>query len=151
MGSLYELLKEKLNTIEVNGEKLYIAEGDTLLDDEQLKLYAEVREKEIEAREAAKKADAAGHGAKRLEVSHGLVASTRNGKVVRWAPGTVLSYRVVRSSFSNPKHYKMIVDNMRAATEEWERTCGINFEHKAELDSRSAAAESSPPTSSDTT
>lgn len=137
MGSLYELLKEKLNTIEVNGEKLYIAEGDTLLDDEQLKLYAEVREKEIEAREAAKKADAAGHGAKRLEVSHGLVASTRNGKVVRWAPGTVLSYRVVRSSFSNPKHYKMVVDNLRAATEEWERTCGINFEHKAELDSRS--------------
>ena len=71
MGSLYELLKGKLNTIEVNGETLYIAEGDTLLDDEQLKLYAEVREKEIEVREAAKKADAAGYGSSRLEVSHG--------------------------------------------------------------------------------
>lgn len=136
MGELHAVLKEKLQTIEVNGQKYYIAEGDTLLDEEQLEVYAEVREKENEARAAAKKADAAGQGSSRLEVSYGLVAMTRNGKVVRWAPGTVLSYRVVRSSFAQESHYKMVVDAMRAATEEWEHTCGINFEHRADLDSR---------------
>jgi hypothetical protein len=136
MGELYALLKDKLNTIEVNGQKLYIAEGDTLLDDEQLKIYAEVREKENEARAAAKKADALGFGASGLEVSHGLVASTRNGKVVRWSPGTMLSYRVSRATFDSEDHYRMVVQNMAAATGEWEHTCGVNFEHKADLDSR---------------
>jgi len=137
MGDLYQLLKEKLNRIELDGETLYVAEGDTLLDDEQLRIYAEVREKENEARAAAKKADEMGFGASRLEVSHGLVAMTRNGKVVRWAPGTVLTYRVARSTFPSEDRYRMVVENMRAATEEWERTCGVNFEHRAKLDSRS--------------
>lgn len=134
MGDLYSLLKEKLNTITVDGKKLYVAEGDTLLDDDQLKIYADVREKEEEARKAAKKADAQGFGSSRLEVSHGLVAMTHNGKVVRWAPGTVISYRVVRASFPSPQQYQMVVDNLQAATEAWERTCGVNFQHNAQLD-----------------
>lgn len=136
MGDLYSLLKEKLNTIEVNGQKLYVAEGDTLLDDDQLKIYAEVREKEDQARAAAKKADEQGFGSSRLEVSHGLVAMTHNGKVVRWAPGTCLTYRVARSSFDSDQHYQMVVQNLEAATQEWEHTCGVNFQHKAELDSK---------------
>lgn len=137
MGELFKLLKQKLNTIEVNGEKLYVAEGDTLLDEQQLEIYADVRQKENEAREAAKKADEKGFGSSKLEVSHGLVAMTRNGKVLRWAPGTVLSYRVARSTFDREEHYKLVVQNMRKATQEWECTCGVNFEHRSKLDSRS--------------
>jgi len=79
MGNLYSVLKEKLNKIEVNGRTLYIAEGDTLLDDTQLKIYADVREKENAARAAAKDADAKGFGSSKLEVSHGLVAMTKDG------------------------------------------------------------------------
>src|ERR1041384_3065768 len=99
MGELYALLKAKLNKIEVEGETLYVVEGDTLLDDAQLKIYAEVREKENAARAAAKDADAKGFGTTKLEVSHGLVAMTKDGQVIRWRPGTVLTYRVVQSSF----------------------------------------------------
>ena len=142
MGDLYSLLKEKLNTIRVDGKTLYIAEGDSLLDDEQLKVYADVREKENEARETAKRADAQGLGSSRLEVSHGLVAMTRNGKVVRWAPGTVLSYRIVRATFPSQQHYQLVVDNLKAATEEWEHACGVNFEHKAQLDGAPGTAPS---------
>ena len=65
MAKLYSQLKAKLNTIQVEGKTLYVVEGDTLLDDDQLKIYAEVREKENEARAAAKKADAQGFGASR--------------------------------------------------------------------------------------
>jgi len=89
MGNLYSVLKDKLNKIEVNGNTLYIAEGDTLLDDDQLQTYADVREAENEARAAAKKADKKGFGTSRLEVSHGLVAMTKDGKVIRWKPGTM--------------------------------------------------------------
>jgi hypothetical protein len=137
MGDLYSVLKEKLNTIVVDGRKLYIAEGDTLLDDDQLKIYADVREKENEARVAAKRADDQGFGSSRLEVSHGLIAMTRNGKVVRWAPGTCLTYRVVRSSFANEGEYRMVADHLRAATEEWEHSCGVNFQHNSQLDAQS--------------
>lgn len=138
MGELYSLLKSKLNTVEIEGETLYVAEGDTLLDDEQLKIYADVREQENKAREAAKKADAAGFGTTQLEgAPRGLVASTKNGKIVRWKPGAVLTYRVARSTFGgNQAHYQLVVDSMRAATAEWERTCGVNFEHLSALDNR---------------
>jgi hypothetical protein len=134
MADLYSVLKDKLNKIEVNGKTLYIAEGDTLLDDEQLKTYADVREKENAARAAAKEADKKGVGAMRLDVSHGLVAMTKDGKVIRWKPGTVLTYRVVRSSFPGQQQYQLVVDNLKEATEAWERTCGVNFEHVAAKD-----------------
>lgn len=136
MAALHDLLKEKLRTLEVEGKTYFIAEGDTLLDDEQLKIYADVREKEIAARKARREADEQGFGAAHVEVSHGLVAATRNGKVVRWAPGTVLTYRIVRASFANEQEYRTVADNMSAATREWELTCGINFQHEKVLDSR---------------
>ena len=136
MAALYDLLKEKLNKLEVEGETYYVAEGDTLLDEEQLKIFAEVREKEIAARKARREADEQGFGTAHVESSHGLVAATRNGKVVRWAPGTVLTYRVVRASFATEQEYRTVVDNMIAATREWEMTCGVNFQHKKELDGK---------------
>src|SRR3954463_15784966 len=134
MGDLYSVLKEKLNKIELNGKTLYIAEGDTLLDDAQLKIYAEVREKENAARAAAKDADAKGFGSTKLEVSHGLVAMTKDGQVIRWRPGTVLTYRVVLPSFPSQQHYQLVVDNLKTATGDWENTCGIDFQHRADLD-----------------
>ena len=52
-NGLHELLKNKLNKVEIDGQTFYVAEGDTLLDDEQLKIYAEVREQADKARAAA--------------------------------------------------------------------------------------------------
>lgn len=135
MSDLYSLLKDKLNTIEIDGTRLWIAEGDTLLDEEQLKVYAELREARNKADDAAKRADEAGLGASNLEERpRGLVAQTSGGKVVRWKPGTVLTYRVLRNSFASEANYKLVVDSIRAATREWEMTCGVNFEHKVALD-----------------
>ena len=138
MADLYSTLKAKLNTIEVEGIMLWIAEGDTLLDQDQLKIYADVREQEINARAAAKQADAAGFGTVHLEEQkHGLIAGTKDGKILRWKPGAVLTYRVARDSFGgNAAHYQLVVDSVRAATQEWEKTCGVNFEHRAALDSK---------------
>lgn len=138
MADLFTTLKEKLNSIEIDGVKLWIAEGDTLLDEEQLRAYADLREAELARREAAKRADAAGMGMAHMEMRPaGLVAMTKNGKVVRWKPGTVLTYRVAKDSFGgNAARYKLVVDAVTAATGEWERTCGVNFEHKSALDAK---------------
>ena len=137
MTDLYSHLKSNLNTIEVDGTTLYIAEGDTLLDQEQLKIYADVREQENKARAAAEAADKAGFGAAPVEQRRGLIAMTSGGKVVRWKPGAILTYRVARDSFGgNAAHYQLVVDSMAAATREWEQTCGVNFEHRASLDTK---------------
>ena len=138
MADLYSTLKAKLNTIEVDGVTLWVAEGDTLLDQDQLKIYADVREQETKARAAAKQADAAGFGTVHLEEpKHGLIAGTKDGKIVRWKPGAKLTYRVARDSFGgNAAHYKLVVDSVLAATKEWEMTCGVDFEHRAALDTK---------------
>lgn len=138
MDDLYSLLKSKLNTVEMDGKTLYVAEGDTLLDLDQLRIYAEVREHEIKAREAAKRADATGFGPTYVdEPSRGLVANTKNGKIVRWKPGAVLTYRVARESFGgSDANYQLVVDAMRKACAAWEETCGVNFEHRSALDAR---------------
>lgn len=140
MDDLYSLLKGKLNTVEVDGDTLYVAEGDTLLDSDQLRIYAEVREQEVKARDAAKRADEAGFGTAPLEEpSRGLVAGTKNGKIVRWKPGAPLTYRVARDTFGAEAQYRLVVDSMKAAIEAWERTCGVNFEHRSALDTRPGA------------
>jgi predicted Zn-dependent protease len=135
-NGLHELLKNKLNKVDIDGQTFYVAEGDTLLDDTQLKTYAEVREQVEKAREAAARADAAGFGSRRLdEGSRGLIAMTQGGKIVRWKAGSVLSYRVAKSTFQgNDAHYRLVVDSVRKAAAEWEATCGVNFEHRADLD-----------------
>lgn len=140
-SELFAKLKKGLKKVVVDGKTFYIAEGDTLLDEAQLATYAlerEAREKLWKARAAA---SAAGLGTVRLEGNtRGLVAQTQGGKIVRWRPGTVLSYRVVRETFGDPGNYQMVVDSMRAACLEWERTCGIDFKHLSELDDRPGTA-----------
>ncbi|MBA2920468.1 MULTISPECIES: matrixin family metalloprotease [Sphingomonas] len=137
MDDLYSLLKSKLNTVEIEGNTLYVAEGDTLLDLDQLRIYADVREQEIKTQEARNRADEAGFGATRLdEAPRGLIASTKNGKIVRWKPGAVLTYRVARDSFGSDAQYQLVVSSMHEATKAWEQTCGVNFEHRQVLDTR---------------
>ncbi|PXA83604.1 hypothetical protein DMC47_42940 [Nostoc sp. 3335mG] len=137
MDDLYTILKAKLNTIDIDGITFYVAEGDTLLDAEQLKIYAEVREQQLKVTDAAKRADAAGYGAAHLEEpSRGLIANTKDGKIVRWKPGAKLTYRVARESFGDDGHYALVVDSFQKATLAWEQTCGVDFEHRAALDEK---------------
>jgi hypothetical protein len=139
MSDLFTLLKGKLHTVEVGGEKLWIAEGDTLLNEEQLKEFAETREKLMAESDPAKRdAVASSMGMARTGTDrHALIAMSKNGKVVKWKAGTVLTYRVAKDSFGgNAAHYKMVVDAMTAATGEWQKACGIKFQYRADLDSK---------------
>jgi hypothetical protein len=137
MDDLYTTLKAKLNTLEIEGTTFYVAEGDTLLDIDQLKIYAEVREQQLKIIDAAKRADAAGYGAAHLEEpNRGLIANTKDGKIVRWKPGAQLTYRVARESFGDDGHYNMVVDSMHQATLAWEQTCGVDFDHRVALDEK---------------
>jgi hypothetical protein len=139
-SSLFATFKDGLKKVTVEEEngpqEYYVAEGDTLLDEDQLAIYALNRERVEAARNASAMVDTAGLGIAGLAEtnSQALVGVTQGGKHVRWKPGTVLSYRVVRATFSSAGRYDQVVDAMSQATNAWTDTAGVAFQHLANLD-----------------
>jgi hypothetical protein len=116
-------------------EEFYRVEGDLLLDEDQLEIYALQREA-LEKEQALRKERAA-LGTVDVAPQEGrsrLVGVTVNGKIVRWKQGMVLTYCVLKNTFNTEQDYDIVVSSMKQATWAWESVCGIRFEHKPELD-----------------
>jgi len=124
-------IKKRSKNIELDGETLFVVEGDLLLDDLQLEEYA-VRQLRVE--EMNKIREEGGGVGLVPRPSAALVGITEGGKIVRWSSGTVLSYCVLKNTFASDEQYRKVRDNMKAATQEWEDTCGVDFKHRQELD-----------------
>lgn len=136
---LFELLHQRLQTVDIEGETFYVAEGDTLLDEDQLFVYAQQREAFEKQKRAEFTANNAGLGMARLigitaNGERGLMGMVQGGKIVRWPPGFALTYCVLKPTFLKPEQYEKAKASMAAATKAWEDSCGIRFEHKVELD-----------------
>lgn len=123
--------------VEIDGENYYVVEGDLLLDIDEYDLYVESKNTESEIRKL-------GHSirsnfvssplSKGREGQEKLIAMTVNDKVARWQPGLVLTYCVLRETFPDEDLYRQTIDDMLVATEGWQATCGIRFQHIQELD-----------------
>jgi hypothetical protein len=128
---------DRLPKVVIDGEEFWRVEGDYLLDVDQLFVYTQQQEA---LREAARLGeDAAGTAEVALSdsfvgVSSELVGILQGSKIVRWSPGTALTYCVLRNTFTDQAQYEEVVANMQAATRAWEETCGINFEYRNDLD-----------------
>lgn len=122
---MFDKLKRGLKTVTIDGDTFYIAEGDLLIDEPQLPRYAVQR---------AAAATAPPLSDEEAERRSSLLAISENGKLVRWKPGTVLSFCVLKNTFGDEAKYEMARNNMLAATWDWEATCGVKFEHRADLD-----------------
>ena len=127
---LFDRLYHKAKRIEVDGETYWRVEGDTLLDEEQLRLYAQHQEARRIALAALREAG------RPLVASADLVGMTQGNKIVRWAPGVELSYCVLRQTFTSGGEdgYQLVVDSVGRAALDWEKTCGVKFAYKSELD-----------------
>jgi len=135
-SALHTKLRNGLKKVNIEGEDLYIAEGDTLLDEAQLEVYALQKEASDKAKAFEAFSDSAGLGKSLLndEKSRGLVGITQQGKIVRWQPGLALTYCVLKRTFSTTTNYDIVRKNFEQATLDWEATCGIKFQYKPELD-----------------
>jgi hypothetical protein len=134
---LFDTLYERSKRVDVDGTVYWLVEGDTLLDEDQLRSYAQQREALQQARAAAQTAQQAGLALVGItEPSAELVGISQNNRTVRWAPEVELSYCVLRQTFvvGGSAGYELVVENMRKATEEWAATCGVRFAYKQELD-----------------
>ena len=129
--------EDRLPKVVIDGEEFWRVEGDYLLDVDQLFVYTQ---QQAALREAARLGeDAAGTAEVALSdsfvgVNSELVGILQGSRIVRWSPGTVLTYCVLRKTFGNQAEYDEVAANMQAATKAWEETCGINFEYRNDLD-----------------
>jgi len=115
-------------TLSIDGHTYVVAEGDLLLDRDELRLYALRR---AAARDAGVPDPAPSVP---LEPTEALTGISVGGTVVRWADPTSLHYCVFEASFPTREQYDAVRDNMAAATADWEATCGVRFRHLAEHD-----------------
>lgn len=112
-------------------QRLHVVEGDLLLDDDELVVYA--------ARNAKKPLiPSAPLG------DSGLVGFEAGGRAARWDEGLVLRYSVMRHSFLREADYRLAARNLRRAASDWERICGVRFEHVAEFDDHQDYARPAP-------
>ena len=112
-------LKRRKRSIDIDGERHWIVEGDLVLNELRLTMYAD---------------EQAGPSG---EQKRGLVAMVTSGpdpRVIRWRPGKSLSYTVVKSTFRDDQCYQRARRDMRLATASWEAVCGVRFQHESHLD-----------------
>ncbi|WP_166391196.1 matrixin family metalloprotease [Nocardioides ochotonae] len=115
-------------TLSIDGSSYVVAEGDLLLDRDELRLYALRR---AAAREPGVPDPVPSVP---LEPSAALTGISVGGRVVRWEDPTSLHYCVFETSFPTREQYDAVRANMAAATADWEATCGVRFTHLAQYD-----------------
>jgi hypothetical protein len=118
VGNSPEELKTRLASVTIQGRKYYVAEGDLLLEEHELEQYA----------------SESGRGAPIGAETEQLVAISDNGKIVRWKSGLELTYCILKATFSDAE-YATVLNSMRQATSDWEKTCGVKFRHDQASDS----------------
>lgn len=109
-------LKARLRSVPIGQRTFYVAEGDLLLDETQLETFVSSSEPPAPPVAAPKE----------------LVGIVDGGKIVRWRPGTILSYCIL-DGFTQAQKAE-ITAQMQEATADWEATCGVQFEHRSQHD-----------------
>ncbi|RCJ19198.1 hypothetical protein A6S26_27495 [Nostoc sp. ATCC 43529] len=124
-----------LKRVTIDGTTYLIAEGDLLLDEDELLLYANQRATQNRERESQNLLASAGMGFLGITDLRGLIGVTDgSGKIVRWAEGLKLTYCVLKQTFTSDQRYNTVKENMKLATQDWSVTCGVQFEYLEALD-----------------
>ena len=114
--------------LKIDGETYFVAEGDLLLDTDQLEIYVEQLNLKEQQKELTKSVGAM--GVSTIDPSRSaLVGILVGGKLVRWKEGKVLKYCVLKNTFADDTEYLTARQAVEKATQAWEDTCGIKFDH----------------------
>lgn len=114
-------LKQRLrDPLVIDGKEYWLAEGDLLLDEEQLARYADGGQANVPPPPVPRRDE--------------LLSAARGGLMLRWRPGTVLSYTIRKAEFPKAGQYDTLRADLMQATKDWEDTCGVKFEHRRDLD-----------------
>jgi hypothetical protein len=121
-------LRDTARRVTIGDASYFVLEGDLLLDHDELELYVLQQEVRAKAREVGlTPAEQSGR-------EDALVVVAPGGRIVRWRPGKVLTYTVLRDSFPSQADYDLAVDCTAQATQAWMDVCGIEFRHLSQHD-----------------
>lgn len=118
-------LEANLKMVMIDEEEYYIYEDDLLVDKEELMIYFWEQKHQTILSNLYKPPS-----------SNELKNLINYNKIVRWKPGLVLTYSVLKNTFQSESDYKIVKEAMKQATEAWEDVCGVKFEHVEEQDER---------------
>jgi Matrixin len=136
-SSLLDLLKRTAKRVVIDDEDFYVVESDLILDEDQLTIYAINEERRRTEQVLGLVPGSLETGITNIAdpASGALVGIiTQGGKIVRWQENLTLTYCVLRDTFTSQERYDRVRENMQKATEDWQGVCGIQFEHRADLD-----------------
>ena len=118
-------LKDKLPKTKIGATTYYFAEGDMRLDEAGLMFYASERNDQVRRFRDAKLPGLPGTAPSPRRAA----LPTRSWVGSRLYPGSTLIYCVLKSTFGNESSYQSVVDNMKAATQDWSQTINLKFKH----------------------
>ncbi len=114
--------------------RFYVAEGDLLLDEDEVLLH-DLQKKLLKKRNAVADAfTSAGMELMGTSLPSGLVSATDGKRIIRWKDGYAIRYCVLRRTFPDKASYDIVLENMKQATAEWEDTCGVKFQYTKSKD-----------------
>lgn len=135
-GAAFKALLPKVKSTFGPAQERYVLEGDMLLNDQELAAYLIQKRQATEAEK--KKTDAEKQAEEANKNTELIVMITPDGRKARWPVGLrSLRYAIIKSTFPDDASYTAVLEDMKNATEDWQKvceSCGIVFEHKAELD-----------------
>jgi hypothetical protein len=127
-------LKASKRKLVVDNRTFYILEGDLLVDEDELKIYAKTKQIDADLFAVAKGASKFSKLASFYKPE--LIIDEQFGKPVAWKEPKNITYSIAKVRFSNDTHYADTVRYMSQACRDWEATCGVKFIHRADLDDR---------------
>jgi len=131
MTETVEKVKKRLapKMVELDDQTFWVAEGDQLLDEDQLELYVDQLNLKEQQKKLTSDAAALGESAVTGARSELIGITGPHGKLVRWKEGKTLTYCVLKNTFGNEEEYLLARRSMDKATKAWQDTCGIEFRH----------------------
>lgn len=123
--ALAEELREQIEaagTIDIGGGRYYVVERDLRIPEAQLGSYVLARARRIV-------------GPHEVDADRLTAATTDDRKIIRWRAGLTLTYAILRPTFlSGDALYELVRGCTAQAARDWERICGVRFEHLEALD-----------------
>lgn len=97
----FRTLSHRARTVHIDGQTYYLLEGDLLYDEDELQLYVLQQSSTV----GGGLMDAAASFP--IQPSPALVGISAGQRMVRWEPGKVLRYAVLRASFVEQDQYEV--------------------------------------------
>jgi hypothetical protein len=126
----FSYCKQEYKKIEINNTVFFIVENCLLYSEKELFLYANKWQRIMDAKTMNNYGILNTQNIDNIigfpPVEPSLIGGISNSMWVKWKEGTVISYHIDKSTFSE-ENYNIVREIVPKAASEWEKTCRVKF------------------------